>query len=85
MAIPTNPFKRGTINMSKSSKGASGFDVTDVVFVTEQIKRMTDWQLTQLASALTEDHLTDKLLPKLEVTLRERENPLTRIDMPNEE
>lgn len=60
-------------------------DVTDVLFITEQIRRMTDWQLTQLASALTEDYLADKLVPKLEVSLAERDNPLTRIDMPKDE
>ena len=53
--------------------------------LTEQIKRMTDWQLTQLASALTEDYLADKLVPKLEASLMERDNPLTRIDMPIQE
>tara|TARA_B100000029_G_scaffold515569_1_gene623293 strand:+ start:2461 stop:2688 length:228 start_codon:yes stop_codon:yes gene_type:complete len=75
MAIPTD---LGTMNINR----VSGLDPAEVA---ERIKRLTEFQLTQLASILAEDYMADKLLPKLEYALMERNSPLTRIDMPRED
>ncbi len=75
MAIPTD---LGTMNINR----VSGLDPAEVA---ERIKRLTEFQLTQLASILAEDYMADKLLPKLEYALMERNSPLTGIDMPNED
>ena len=76
MAIPT---EFGTMNIKVSG------NVNDASEVAEKIKRLTEFQLVQLASLLAEDYMADKLLPKLESALMERNSPLTRIDMPIEE
>jgi len=54
--------------------------------IAEIIKRLTGPALVELCRLLADDHMADKLYPILEYEMRERDNPLTRVnDVPSED
>jgi|TARA_B100001146_G_scaffold190073_1_gene174850 hypothetical protein len=54
--------------------------------IAELIKRLTAKNLVELGRLLADDHMADKLLPILEYEMRERDNPILRInDVPSED
>jgi|TARA_B100001105_G_C22203362_1_gene362196 hypothetical protein len=54
--------------------------------IAEFIKRLSAVNLVELARVLADDHMADKLYPILEYEIRERDNPLTRVnDVPSED
>jgi len=54
--------------------------------IAEIIKRLSGPQLVELCRILADDHMADKLYPILEYEMRERDNPLLRVnDVPSED
>jgi len=54
--------------------------------IAEIIKRLSSPQLVELCRILADDHMADKLYPILEYEMRERDNPLLRVnDVPSED
>ena len=54
--------------------------------IAEFIKRLNAVKLVELARVLADDYMADKLAPILEYEMRERDNPLLRInDVPSED
>lgn len=54
--------------------------------IAEVIKRLSGPSLVELCRLLADDHMADKLYPILEYEIRERDNPLTRVnDVPSED
>ena len=54
--------------------------------IAEFIKRLSAVNLVELARVLADDNMADKLYPILEYEMRERDNPLLRInDVPTED
>ena len=54
--------------------------------IAEFIKRLNAVKLVELARVLADDHMADKLYPLLEYEMKERDNPLLRInDVPTED
>lgn len=54
--------------------------------IAEFIKRLSSPNLVELGRVLADDYMADKLAPILEYEMRERDNPLTRInDVPTED
>ena len=52
----------------------------------ELIKRLDDRGIPKLCRLLADDYMADKLIPGLEAEIRDRNNPLTRInDVPSED
>ena len=52
----------------------------------ELIKRLDDRGIAKLCRLLADDYMADKLIPGLEAEIRDRNNPLTRInDVPSED
>ena len=54
--------------------------------IAEFIKRLNAVKLVELARVLADDRMADKLYPLLEYEMRERDNPLLRVnDVPSED
>ena len=54
--------------------------------IAEIIKRLNAKNLVELGRLLANDHMADKLAPILEYEMRERDNPILRInDVPSED
>jgi len=54
--------------------------------IAELIKRLSAKNLVELGRLLADDHMADKLHPILEYEMRERDNPILRInDVPSED
>jgi hypothetical protein len=54
--------------------------------IAEVIKRLSGPALVELGRLLADDYMADKLAPILEYEMRERDNPLLRInDVPSED